>query len=101
MTRARGRAGSHTTLIEAAVPLVRRLDRLGRVSRGMIEAGIGARGHAVKVTPLPGCLRLTVVSKGSRQELHAYGIPLQAVAAILADPEFRAYKINLPHGPAS
>ena len=96
MARARGRAGSHTTLIEAAVPLVRRLDRLGRVSRGMIEAGIGARGHAVKVASLPGCLRLTVVSKGSRQELHVYGVPLATVAELLADPDFRAYKVNLP-----
>jgi hypothetical protein len=96
MGRARGRAGTHTTLIEAAVPLVRRLDRLGRVSRGLIEAGIGARGHAVKVTPLAGGLRITVVSKGSRQELHAYGISLEAVAEILATSEFRAYKVNLP-----
>jgi hypothetical protein len=96
MGRARGRAGTHTTLIEAAVPLVRRLDRLGRVSRGLIEAGIGARGHAVKVTPLAGGLRITVVSKGSRQELHAYGISLESVAKVLADPEFRAYKVNLP-----
>jgi hypothetical protein len=96
MARARGRAGSHTTLIEAAVPVVRRLDRLGRVSRGMIEAGIGARGHAIKVTPLAGGLRLTVVSKGSRQELHVYGVPLAAVASLLAEPEFRAYKVNLP-----
>lgn len=96
MARARGRAGSHTTLIEAAVPLVRRLDRLGRVSRGMIEAGIGARAHAVKVAALPGGLRLTVVSKGSRQELHVYGVPLAAVAQVLASPEFAAYKVNLP-----
>lgn len=96
MARPRGRAGSHTTLIEAAEPVVRLLEREGRVSRGMIEGGIHARGHAVKVTPLAGGLRLTVVSKGSRQELHVYGIPLARVAEILAGPDFRSYKVNLP-----
>ena len=96
MARARGRAGSHTTLIEAAVPVVAALEPLGRVSRGMIEAGIGARGHAVKVVSLPGCLRVTVVSKGSRQELHAYGITPAQAARALSGPEFRSYKLNLP-----
>jgi hypothetical protein len=96
MAPARGRAGAHTTLIEAAVPVVAALERHGRVSRGMIQAGIGARGQSVKVVALAGCLRVTVVSKGSRQELHAYGVtPLQAAAA-LSSPTFRGYKINTP-----
>jgi len=101
MARARGRAVSHTTVIEAAQSLVRLLEREGRVSRGMIEGGIRARTHAVKVSPLPGCLRLTVVSKGSRQELHAYGVSLARVAEILALPEFRSYKVNLPDDAAA
>ncbi len=96
MARARGRAGSHTTLIEAAVPVVAALEPLGRVSRGMIEAGIGARGHAVKVVALAGCLRVTVVSKGSRQELHVYGVTPAQAAAALSGPAFRSYKLNLP-----
>jgi len=94
MGRPRGRAGAHTTLIEAAVPVVKLLERHGRVSRGMIEGGIRARSHAIKVMPLPGGLRVTVVSKGSRQELHVYGITLERARALLADPEFSGYNLN-------
>lgn len=96
MGRPRGRAGAHTTLIEAAVPVVRALERHGRVSRGMIEGGIHARSHAIKVLPLPGCLRVTVVSKGSRQELHVYGVPPERARALLAGAEFSGYNLNFP-----
>ena len=96
MARPRGRAGTHTTLIEAAVPVVKALERHGRVSRGMIEAGIRARSHAIKVMPLPGGLRITVVSKGSRQELHVYGITPEKARAVLSGPEFAGYNLNLP-----
>jgi hypothetical protein len=94
MPAQRGRAGSHTTVIEAAVPVVRLLEARGRVSRGMIEAGIGARGRAVKVRPLPGGLRVTVVSKGSRQELHAYGVTVDDARAILTTQALPGYNIN-------
>lgn len=96
MARPRGRAGTHTTLIEAAVPVAKVLEAHGRVSRGMIEAGIRARSHAIKVMPLPGCLRLTVVSKGSRQELHVYGITLDRARTLLSGPEFAGYNLNFP-----
>lgn len=96
MTRARGRAGTHTTLIEAAIPVAKLLERHGRVSRGMIEGGIRARSHAIKVLPLAGGLRVTVVSKGSRQELHVYGITLERVRALLSSPEFAGYNLNFP-----
>lgn len=94
MSRPRGRAGTHTTLIEAAVPVAKVLERHGRVSRGMIEGGIRARSHAIKVLPLPGGLRVTVVSKGSRQELHVYGITLERIRVLLAAPEFAGYNLN-------
>ena len=96
MAGPRGRAGAHTTLIEAAVPVVRLLERHGRVSRGMIEGGIRARSHAIKVLPLPGGLRVTVVSKGSRQELHVYGITLERIRALLSAPEFAGYNLTFP-----
>lgn len=96
MARARGRAGTHTTLIEAAVPVVAAFEKAGRVSRGLIQGGIRARTHAVKVLALPGCLRVTVVSKGSCQELHVYGVTVARAAELLAAPEFRSYKVNLP-----
>ena len=96
MARARGRAGSHTTLIEAAVPVAKAFEREGRVSRGMIEAGIRAKSHAIKVMPLPGCLRVTVVSKGSRQELHVYGITLERARILLSSTDFAGYNLNFP-----
>ena len=96
MARPRGRAGTHTTLIEAAVPVAKLLEKHGRVSRGMIEGGIRARSHAIKVLPLPGGLRVTVVSKGSRQELHVYGITLERARALLSDPELAGYNLNFP-----
>ncbi len=94
MARPRGRAGTHTTLIEAAVPVTKLLEKHGRVSRGMIEAGIRARSQAIKVMSLPGCLRLTVVSKGSRQELHVYGITLEKIKVLLSGSEFAGYNLN-------
>ena len=94
MSKGKGRAGSHTTVTEAARPVVEALERHGRVSRGMIQARVGARRNSIKVVGLPGCLRVTVVSKGSRQELHVYGITLALAKTILTSTEFEGYLIN-------
>ncbi|MFM9000402.1 MAG: hypothetical protein ACKORB_02075 [Opitutia bacterium] len=94
MPSRRGRAGTHTTVIEAAEPVVRLLEARGRVSRGMIEAGIGARGRSVKVRPLPGGLRVTVVSKGSRQELHVYGVTVADARTVLTAQALPGYNVN-------
>ena len=94
MSKGKGRAGSHTTVTEAARPVVEALERHGRVSRGMIQARVGARRNSIKVVGLPGCLRVTVVSKGSRQELHVYGITLALAKTILTSTEFGGYLIN-------
>ncbi|MGA0132774.1 MAG: hypothetical protein ACO3ND_00235 [Opitutales bacterium] len=94
MPSRRGRAGTHTTVIEAAAPVVRLLEAHGRVSRGMIEAGIGARARAVKVRPLAGGLRVTVVSKGSRQELHVYGVTPEQARSLLTAATLPGYAIN-------
>jgi hypothetical protein len=37
---------------------------------------------------------VTVVSKGSRQELHVYGLTAERVGAILSGPDFSGYKLN-------
>lgn len=94
MAKARGRAGAHTTVTDAARPLVDLLDKHGRVSRGVITARVGARRHSVKIMPLEGALRLTVVSKGSRQELHVYGITLEQAQKILTSTALPGYLIN-------
>jgi hypothetical protein len=94
MSKGKGRAGSHTTLTEAARPVAEALEKFGRVSRGVIQARVGARRHSIKVAALPGCLRIIVVSKGSRQELHVYGITLPKAQTILTSTEFSGYLIN-------
>jgi len=96
MATGRGRAGTHTTLTDAARPVAEALERHGRVSRGVITAGLGARTFSIKVVPITGGLRVTVVSKGSRQDLRVYGLTVERVRAILGGPDFSAYLLNLP-----
>ena len=96
MATGRGRAGTHTTLTDAARPVAEALERHGRVSRGVITAGLGARTFSIKVVPITGALRVTVVSKGSRQDLHVYGLSVERVRTILGGPEFSHYLLNLP-----
>lgn len=94
MAKGRGRAGSHTSLTDAARPVAEALERHGRVSRGVISARVRASTLSIKVMKLGGGLRVTVVSKGSRQELHVYGLTAERVGEILSDPDFAAYKLN-------
>ncbi len=95
---ARGRAGTHSTVIDAAQPVVALLEKHGRVSRGIIEARVGAGGHSIKVLPLDGALRVTVVAKGAKQELHVYGISLEKIGELLADKSLRHFLVRLPEG---
>ena len=92
MAQGRGRAGSHTSLTDAARPVA--LEGFGRVSRGVISARVRASTLSIKVMKLGGGLRVTVVSKGSRQELHVYGLTAERVGAILSGPDFSGYKLN-------
>jgi hypothetical protein len=94
MSKNKGRAGTHTTIIEAARPVVKLLEKKGRVSRGVITAGVGARTQSIKVTPLAGALRVVVVSKGTRQELHVYGITMDEAKLIITKAGFPVYLIN-------
>lgn len=94
MAKGRGRAGTHTSLTDAARPVAEALEGHGRVSRGVIAARVGAKGLSIKIMKLGGALRLTVVSKGSRQELHVYGITAERAGEILSGPDFAGYKLN-------
>ncbi len=94
MAKGRGRAGSHTSLTDAARPVAEALERHGRVSRGVISARVRASALSIKVMKLGGGLRLTVVSKGSRQELHVYGLTAERVGKILSGSDFSGYKLN-------
>ncbi|MEK0438285.1 MAG: hypothetical protein RLZZ233_1256 [Verrucomicrobiota bacterium] len=94
MAKGRGRAGTHTSLTDAARPVAEALERHGRVSRGVIAARVGAKTLSIKVKTIGGGLRVTVVSKGSRQELHVYGITAERAGEILSGPDFSGYKLN-------
>lgn len=94
MAKGRGRVGTHTSLTDAARPVAEALERHGRVSRGVISARGGAKTLSIKITAIGGGLRLVVVSKGSRQELHVYGITAERAGEILSGPDFSSYKLN-------
>ena len=94
MVKGRGRAGSHTSLTDAARPVAEALERHGRVSRGVISARVGAKALSIKIMKIGGGLRLTVVSMGSRQELHVYGLTAERAGEILSGPDFSGYKLN-------
>jgi len=94
--KAKGRAGTHSSVIEVAEPLVAELEKLGRVSRGVIRANAKASGRTVKVLPLEGCLRVTVVAKGAKQEFHVYNVSVEQIREILSGKDFRNFEPNLP-----
>lgn len=96
MTSRKGRAGTHSSTIGVAEPLVAALEKLGRVSRGVIYANAGASGRAIKVLPLDAGLRVTVVAKSSRQEFHVYGVSVDQIRELLSGREYRSFVLNLP-----
>lgn len=92
----KGRAGTHSSVIDVAEALVAAMERLGRVSRGVIYANAGASGRAIKVLELDGALRVTVVAKGARQEFHVYGVSVLQMRELLDGKDYRSFVINLP-----
>ncbi|MDR1497808.1 MAG: hypothetical protein LBS59_05275 [Puniceicoccales bacterium] len=92
---AKGRAGTHSSVIEAAKPLVSLLEAHGRVSRGVIEARVGAGGRTIKVLPQRGALRVTVVAKGAKQEFHVYGISIEKVRELLSDENLAGFLVRI------
>lgn len=90
------RAGTHSTVIEAAEPLIRQLDRVARVSRGIIKANARSRARTIKVLRLKGGWRLTLVAKNAKQEFHLFDISLAQLCAILSEREFASFEKILP-----
>lgn len=90
------RAGTHSTVIEAAESLIRQLDRVARVSRGIIKANARSRARTIKILRLKGGWRLTVVAKNAKQEFHLFDISLAQIRAVLAEREFASFEKILP-----
>ncbi len=90
------RAGTHSSVIDAAETLVERLDRVCRVSRGVIRANARSRSRTIKLLRLNGGWRLTVVAKNAKQEFHLFDVAPEQIASILADREFDSFEKILP-----
>ncbi len=77
--------GRHTTLIDAAVPVVVRLRDDPRVTKIIIGVIKSRRGNTttLKATPIPAGLRITVSAPRYVQELIAYTAEQDAVRAEL------------------
>jgi hypothetical protein len=61
----------------------------------MIAARVGSGGHTIKVLPQKGALRVTVVAKGAKQELHVYGITREKMKELLADERFAHFLVRM------
>lgn len=90
------RAGTHSTVIEAAAVLVERLDRVARVSCGVIKANARSRSRTIKVLRLGGGWRLTLVAKNAKQEFHLFDVSLEAITKILSAKEFDSFEKIVP-----
>lgn len=90
------RAGTHSSVIDAAETLVERLDRVCRVSRGVIRANARSRSRTIKLLRLNGGWRLTVVAKNAKQEFHLFDVSPEEISVILADREFDSFEKILP-----
>lgn len=90
------RAGTHSSVIDAAEPLVGKLDRVCRVSRGVIRANARSRSRTIKILRLKGGWRLTVVAKNAKQEFHLFDVSLAQISEILSAREFDSFEKIVP-----
>lgn len=81
--------GRHTTLIDAAVPIVERLRDDPRVTKIIIGVITSRRGKTtvVKATPIAAGLRITISAPRNVQELYAYTSDPAGVQASIADDQ--------------
>ncbi|MBQ8446058.1 MAG: hypothetical protein IJX22_06710 [Opitutales bacterium] len=95
------RAGTHSSIIDAAEPLIAKLDRVCRVSCGVIRANARSRSRTIKILRLKGGWRLTVVAKNAKQEFHLFDVSLDEISGILSAREFDSFEKILPAPEAS
>jgi hypothetical protein len=91
MSKKRGnskRGGRHTTLIDAARPLVafvNGLPEVKRISFGRIEAGVRGGRQKIKIKDINGGLRIDVRGSTSIQELYVYSSEPKATKRKIED----------------
>ncbi len=91
------KAGTHSTVIEAAAKLVEKLDKVARVSRGVIKANAKSRSRTIKILRLGGGWRLTLVAKNAKQEFHLFDVSLAQLKEILSEKEFSSFEKIFPN----
>lgn len=90
------RAGTHSSIIDAAATLITKLDRVCRVSCGVIRVNARSRSRTIKILRLKGGWRLTVVAKNAKQEFHLFDVSLAEISKILSEREFDSFEKILP-----
>lgn len=90
------RAGTHTTVIDIARPLIARLHSVARISCGIINPRAKSRSRTIKILRLNGGWRLTVIAKNAKQEFHLFDVEFETLKSILSEKEFDTFEKNLP-----
>jgi len=78
--------GKHSTVIEAAVPIVKfleNLDGVKKISLGQIKTGLRQAPERIKIKTLKGALEITVRSAISIQKIHVYSDDLESTENVL------------------
>jgi hypothetical protein len=74
--------GKHSTIIDAAIPVVKFLDNLEevkKISLGQIKTGLRNAPERIRIKTLKGALEITVRSSISLQKIHVYSNDLELI----------------------
>jgi hypothetical protein len=83
-------SGNHSTFIEAAIPLIKKVvqySHIRRVTPGIIKSGLATLRKfpaAIKMTPGDKYIKLVVRAKISIQEIHIYTTDTAALQQLIA-----------------
>jgi hypothetical protein len=83
--------GNHTTIIEAACPVVDaavKAEEVRRIVPGFINVNIGTGRHHIKFQPITGGLKVKVRGSSSLQEIYIYSSDPARTEQVL----FRAFR---------
>lgn len=92
-------AGSHTTVSDAAKPvldlLIKSFPNI-RITNGVLEANVKARSFSIKITPEVGAYRMVVVANSSKQVFYIYDGPSveDITAKLRKEKKLRSFFIN-------
>ncbi|MCR5183414.1 MAG: hypothetical protein K6B46_01765 [Opitutales bacterium] len=88
--------GTHTTIIEAAEELVKRLSTVAEVSPGLIDPRAKSRSRSLKISRERGGWRLEVVANSSKQQFRLYKVSLDRLKEIVSESAFKSFRKTFP-----